>query len=164
MNTRNQKPIIKPNPDEPELGGRRLRFAELILRGNTETSAYRKAGYSARGGSVHSAASRLLRNVKVGKYLASRRRELSSTIQAETLITLRQVVLQLHCIGFANITDFVTFGPKGLRLKDMKTVPEHKLCAIKRLRNSKNGISLTLHDKVTALCKLLDLLGPNEVG
>lgn len=97
------------------LAGKQARFVEEYLVDLNATAAYRRAGYSARGGSAEASASKLLRHHKVAAAIAaaqaarSERTEISAdmvlqhwwqiaTANANDLIQLRRVCCR-HCYG-----------------------------------------------------------------
>ena len=65
-------------------------------------------------------------------------------------------------IAFADITDYVTFGPRGVQPKKSESVDGQLICKIKEGRD---GVSIELADKMKALDKLSNYLGvtPQDV-
>lgn len=63
------------DPSEYGISEQQAQFAEYIFQGKTRVAAYRLANYESTGHSAYSAASRLLRNVKVSRYLYALRNE-----------------------------------------------------------------------------------------
>jgi phage terminase small subunit len=57
---------------------RQKRFADLYIQTGNASESYQRAGYKAKGNVAEAAASRLLRNVKVIKYIAERNKQLES--------------------------------------------------------------------------------------
>lgn len=71
------------------------------------TRAAIRAGYSAK--TAHSAASRLLKNVKVQLYMA----ELKRPAQEKFKITRERVLQEMASLAFSNVMDFVTVCPQS---------------------------------------------------
>lgn len=80
--------------------GRRLKFAEGVLRGLNGTDAYKKAGYKAKRGSARRNASRLLTNADISKYIKQRRKEIAAQLQNETLVEAKDVIREAKRIAF----------------------------------------------------------------
>ncbi|HDU5809726.1 TPA: terminase small subunit [Klebsiella quasipneumoniae subsp. quasipneumoniae] len=70
------------------------KFAEHVVNGESRTEAYRKSGYAGEGAVAWAAASRLLRNVKVSRYVHHLRNERQKRYAAE----LDDVIGQLTAI------------------------------------------------------------------
>jgi phage terminase small subunit len=67
----------------PAMTARAKRFADLHLSGMPAGRAYTKAGYSATGNSAEAAASRLLRNVQVSRYIVLERKRMQGAGEIE---------------------------------------------------------------------------------
>jgi hypothetical protein len=80
--------LIDPNLPLPR-NPLHQRFADLVLRGMPAPEAYRKAGFkSAPGHSSESAASRMLKNVEVARYIQAVRAEVAARAADDTVGTV----------------------------------------------------------------------------
>jgi phage terminase small subunit len=75
------------------------RFKNNILNGMDAKNAYIKAGYKARGAAAESAASRLLRNVKVAAVIEKAQKD--AAYNAE--ITAKRILKEEACIAFQKV-------------------------------------------------------------
>lgn len=76
------------------ISDQQAKFAEHVVNGESRTEAYRKSGYAGEGAVAWAAASRLLRNVKVSRYVHHLRNERQKRYAAE----LDDVIGQLTAI------------------------------------------------------------------
>lgn len=97
------------------------------------------------------AGSRMLRNVKVQKYIADRMQER----QKRTEITQDRVLEELAAIAFARATDYAEVKDECVRIKDTDSLTDQQIKAIAGIKEGKFGIELKLNDKE----KALELLG-----
>lgn len=98
------EPEIKPaivkhhhaakTPDDFGISDQQAKFAEHVVNGESRTEAYRRSGYTGEGAVAWAAASRLLRNVKVSRYVHHLRNERQKRYAAE----LDDVIGQLTAI------------------------------------------------------------------
>ena len=127
-------------------------FADEYLIDFNATRAYKVAyPHVKNDDTAASAASRLLRNVKVAKYIEERINERSE----RTKITQDNVLKELATIAFAKVTDFVTIENSTVIVKDTKDIPKDLLPAIASIKEGKNGIEISFYNKD----KSLELLG-----
>lgn len=127
-------------------------FADEYLIDLNATRAYKVAYPHVKDDdTAASAASRLLRNVKVAKYIKERMEERSK----RTEITQDNVLKELATIAFAKVTDFVTIENGVVIVKDTKDIPKDLLPAIASIKEGKNGIEVSFYNKD----KSLELLG-----
>ncbi|HFT7677534.1 MULTISPECIES: terminase small subunit [Citrobacter] len=92
-------PVVKAShivrtPDDFGISDQQAKFAEYVVNGESRTEAYRRSGYTGEGAVAWAAASRLLRNVKVSRYVHHLRNERQSRYTAE----LDDVISQLKAI------------------------------------------------------------------
>ncbi|MBA8034173.1 terminase small subunit [Citrobacter freundii] len=87
--------------DDFGISDQQAKFAEHVVNGENRTEAYRKSGYTGEGAVAWAAASRLLRNVKVSRYIRHLRNERQSRYTAE----LDDVISQLKAIIDADPND-----------------------------------------------------------
>lgn len=157
-----------------ELTNKQKKFCDEYLIDLNATRAY-KAVYPdcKKEETINAAASRMLRNVKIKKYIDKRIRDR----EKRTEITQDKVLNELAKIAFSNGTDFASivqkpyikpiYDEKGKKIgeekafyKDVevmetKDIPEEKRKAIAAIKQTKYGISIESCDKV----KALELLG-----
>ena len=81
-------------PGDFGISDQQAKFAEHVVSGESRTEAYRKSGYAGEGAVAWAAASRLLRNVKVSRYVHHLRNERQKRYAAE----LDDVIGQLTAI------------------------------------------------------------------
>ncbi|MDK9362791.1 terminase small subunit [Lelliottia wanjuensis] len=80
-------------------------FARLVVDGKTRVEAYRQAGYSGEGNVAYAAASRLLRNVKVSRYIHALRNER----QKRYAVELDDLITQLTAIVNADPNEIAQY-------------------------------------------------------
>lgn len=83
------------DPDEYGLTEQQALFAQHVAEGKNLADSYRLAGYQGEGNSVHAAASRLLRNVKVSRAV----RWLRDRRQKRLMLTEAEIIHQLSAIA-----------------------------------------------------------------
>jgi len=70
---------------------------------------------------------------------------------------------ELAAVGFANLSDFVTWDQAGVYFKESANIPKELMPALKEVTEhlSLNGrtMKIKLHDKIKALGLLADILG-----
>lgn len=81
-------------PSDFGISDQQAKFAEHVVSGESRTEAYRRSGYAGEGAVAWAAASRLLRNVKVSRYVHHLRNERQRRYAAE----LDDVIGQLTAI------------------------------------------------------------------
>lgn len=127
-------------------------FADEYLIDLNATRAYLVAYPSVRKEKTAAqAGSRMLRNVKVQKYIADRMQER----QKRTEITQDRVLEELAAIAFARATDYAEVKDECVRIKDTDSLTDQQIKAIAGIKEGKFGIELKLNDKE----KALELLG-----
>lgn len=146
------------------LKGRRLKFAEDVLRGLNGTDAYKNAGYKAKRGSARRNASRLLTNADIAKYIEERRKELAAKIQEETLVEAKDVIREAKRIAFFDPRKLFDKSGNLLQIVDLDddTAAAIAGCDVERLFEGRgedqeqigNIVKLKLSNKNDALEKL----------
>nr|DAD73237.1 MAG TPA: Terminase small subunit [Siphoviridae sp. ctxBC2] len=127
-------------------------FADEYLIDLNATRAYRVAYPSVKKEeSAASAAARMLRNVKVAKYITERMEER----QRRTEITQDMVLQELAAIAFARVTDYVSVMGGMAQVKDTDQLSDSQIAAIAGIKETQNGIEVKLGSKE----KTLELLG-----
>jgi phage terminase small subunit len=129
------------------------RFVEEYLLDLHATKAAIRAGYSPRSAQVTS--SRLLDipaiQQAIDRAIAKRSKR--------TEITQDMVVQELAKLAFADMADYVTWGPDGVTVRDLDDLPEGASRAVAEVTNTKRGGRVKLHDKKGALDSLAKHLG-----
>lgn len=127
-------------------------FADEYLIDLNATRAYKVAYPHVKNDkTAAAAATRLLRNVKVQKYIEERMQDR----QKRTEITQDRVLQELAAIAFSRATDFVQIVNDRVILTDTSKLSDIQIRAIAGIKEGKNGIELKLNDKE----KALELLG-----
>ena len=127
-------------------------FADEYLIDLNATRAY-KVAYPAvkRDETAAQAGSRMLRNVKVERYIQER----MQARQERTEITQDRVLEELAAIAFARTTDYAEVKDGRVLLKNTEILTEQQIRAIAGIKDGKYGIEIKLNDKE----KALELLG-----
>lgn len=127
-------------------------FADEYLIDLNATRAYRVAYPSVKKDETAAqAGSRMLRNVKVAKYISDRMKER----QERTEVTQDRVVQELAASAFAKATDYVEIRGGRVVIKDTSQLEDNQIRAISGIKEGANGIEIKLNDKE----KALELLG-----
>jgi Phage terminase, small subunit len=147
------------------------RFCQEYQIDLNATQAYKRAGYSANSDVIAASEGfKLLRNPKIKQRID----ELQKQLAEKTGITAERVLNELAKIAFADTNDYVNVveipvvryeqrGRKKVKKKvlvktvdvvNTKNLPKEKRGVISEIKQTEAGISLKLHDKVSALEKL----------
>jgi phage terminase small subunit len=135
-----------------------VRFCEEYMKDLNATRAYSMAYPGAKSEKIAaSAASRLLRNVKVQGYLE----HLLDKRSRKTEIRAEKVLAEMARLAFSNILDFVEFDEYTFRahLKHSADLDPDAAAAIQSVTSGPNGTTIKLHSKVPALVKLMQHTG-----
>lgn len=120
-----------------KLSNKQQIFCEELVKGASQSEAYRLAGYSAKGNAAESGASRLLRNAKVSQYIENLRRQAAEASEIE-----REEMISVVC--------------EIIRAKPSEASAENPLCELKM---SKAGEYYAFPSKAWAIDKLCKLMG-----
>lgn len=131
-------------------------FIQEYLVDMNATQAYKRAGYAVKNDNVaHASAQRMLRNATVKKEIERqidlRKRKLK--------VTAEDVIDELIKVGFTNITDVVNVKEGFVIAKDTDTLTENQQRAISEIKQTDNGVSIKMHNKLGALKLLGQHLG-----
>ena len=127
-------------------------FADEYLIDLNATRAYKVAYPSVKKDETAAqAGSRMLRNVKVERYIQER----MQARQERTEITQDRVLEELAAIAFARTTDYAEVKDGRVLLKNTENLNEQQIRAIAGIKDGKYGIEIKLNDKE----KALELLG-----
>lgn len=133
------------------------KFAEEYVAMNfNATRAAIAAGYSEKTACAQ--ASKLLRNVNIMAYVQAMTTERS----ANTESTIDKQRWRMEAISNADIRDYIIFDGKTIRFKSFDEMTDEQRYAIKGIKNGKNGIEITLHDKSWSIEMLNKHLGIYE--
>lgn len=121
-------------------------FIEGIVRGLSQTEAYRRAGYKSKNAT--NGAIICQSRSKVAARLAYRRGELQAQMQAETGITERAVVEELAKCAFSNMQDFVETDKDGnIVFKDFGELSREQMAAVESVKITKQTTTNKRGDK-----------------
>lgn len=132
-----------------KLTAKQRRFCEEYLIDLNATQAAIRAGYSPK-------TARFIATENLTKpNIQSRIEKMMDERSRRTGITQDMVVHELGKIGFSIITDYLKIENNHVEFFDTDSIPQDKLSAIAEIKETNNGISFKLHDKL----KALELLG-----
>lgn len=133
---------------------RQKAFAEAYVRCGVGAQAAREAGYSPKRADQQ--ANKLLQHEKVMAYIKG----LQAKASDDAGVSIKQVIDEYALIAFADLSEFVEWGPRGVRLKESNTLDAARRRAIVEVRESATGgLSIKLADKKGALDSLGKHLG-----
>lgn len=128
------------------------RFCEEYLVDLNATQAAIRAGYSKK--TARAIAQENLTKPDIQAYIA----ELQQKVSERTNVTVDKVVKELARIGFADITNYLkvkgTRNKKVVEIFNTDKLTEDQRAAISEIKQTKEGITLKLHNKTEALTKL----------
>ncbi len=140
-----------------ELTPKQQLFVQEYLVDLNATQAAIRAGYSAKN--ADKIASQLLGKNRVAEAVA----QAMARRFRRTGISAERVLEELALVAFADLGDFVEFGPEGIVVKSTEQLDPRVRRALAEVseRRAKHGrtVAFKLHDKVTALTKLGQHLG-----
>lgn len=141
-------------------------FADLYIETGDKQKSYLKAYPKTKLSSAAAAASRLLKNVKLKRYIDIRQEQIDSEVLKRQIATKERILQEDTFLALANIGEI--FDENG-EIRELYDMPVGLLAAIKivkygrmRVGTDKNGNALyqrytkhiTLHDKGAALNRL----------
>lgn len=144
------KDFISSHAEEYGLSEAEEIFCYHFVKTRNATASALKAGYSS--SFSHNKAYLLLQKDKIQKFI----QDIQDQICKEVFVDTVDVINMYAKIAFADITDYVTFGPRGVQPKKSESVDGQMICKIKEGRD---GVSIELADKMKALDKLSNYLG-----
>jgi phage terminase small subunit len=112
-------------------------------------AAAKAAGYSAK--SARSQASKLLNNPLIRHEIEKRHRSRGNKAD----ITADRVLSELGRLGFSDLRDVASWTANGLQLKSSEEISDDAAASLRSIKESKDGVQVTQHDKKGAL----ELLG-----
>lgn len=132
-----------------------IMFCDHYMVTMNAADSYRKSGYKAKGNSAEASAVRLLRNVKVKKYIEWKIQQRKKSLKMDE----KYVLDFLQSILKRRITDYYDIVGGSLRLKDLKSLPDEKVCLIEEIAETVNGLRIKLVSVDSGLQKLGAHLG-----
>jgi phage terminase small subunit len=133
---------------------RQRRFLEAYIIEPNATQAAITAGYSPK--TSYQQGARLLKHVEIKNAIAAARE--SQRVRSD--VEAGDVIRELARISFAKLSDVVTWTAGGsVTLKPSAELPDDIAAAVKSIRVTDKGITITMHDKKGALDSLMRLLG-----
>lgn len=140
-----------PTPGS-DLTAKQKAFAEQYIIDNNATAAYERAGYKTKNlNSAGAAASRLLGNVRVLRYVQYLQEQRSQRLQ----LSADDVLEEIARIAKSNIADVVDITPLGIVVKNGQQLSRHVTAAISEITctETERGVTtrVKLHDKISAL-------------
>ena len=144
-----------------KLTPKQQRFVDEYLIDLNATQAATRAGYSPR--TANEQAARLLVNVSIQEAIQKARK----AQEKRTQISADKILEEYAKIAFSNIQDFAEFNDGTVRLISSEEIDREKLAAIESVSETKDGVRLKLHSKLSALDKLAQHLGidkPNSIA
>lgn len=144
------------------LNPKQKRFCQEYLIDSNATQAAIRAGYSAK--TAPEMGWENLRKPQIEEYL----RQLQDERAKRNEITADRVQREIAAIGFANLTDVISFNDRGMEIKDSSSLSQNTLAALSSVTftdhpTAGRRVSVKLHDKLTALNMLANQLGMNKV-
>ena len=138
------------------------RFLDEYLIDLDAMAAWIRAGSTATPRSAKVSACRVLAKPHVQTALAKRRAELAQRNE----VSQDRVVQEYRRVGFARITDYLSFGAEGVTLNESSKLSPEQVAAIESVSQTftKQGqkvIHFKLHSKLGALDSLCKVLGFN---
>lgn len=94
-----------------------------------QSEAYKLAGSKCTGKTLTEEASKTTRKPQVLAYLSRARERVKKVVKK----TEAEIIAQFEKLGFSELTDFVTWSEKGLKLKSSSQIPKDKIPALKSI-------------------------------
>lgn len=135
------------------LTDKQKKFIDEYLIDLNATQAAIRAGYSQKN--AFKIGSELLQKTTVQKYM----QKCMKDREKRTEITQDKVLNELAAIGFANIVDYLEVKDDTVKVFNTADIPKEKLRAVAEIKQTKDGISIKIHDKVKALEDIAKHLG-----
>ena len=138
------------------------RFIDEYMVDLNATQAYLRSHPGVEENSAATLGGRLLRKVEIQEKISARKAARSKRLE----ITADRVVRELGKVGFSNIADFIEWdvlnemNHEGLPIRVnrvwlKKGIKKSKSAVVDSISETKHGIKIKLHDKVSALESLL---------
>lgn len=141
----NTKKILSTGAEQFGLSEQEEIFCYHYMKTFNQTTSAIKAGYSP--SYAHNKAYRLLKQDNIREFINYVKQQRNQELFLEPI----QVIQEYMKIAFADMTDFVKFGPSGVSAKHSNTVDGQ---LITKIKEGRDGVSIELADKMKALEKL----------
>lgn len=129
------------------------KFARAYVRLGVAEQAALEAGYAP--DTARKQASRILEMPQVKAEVE----RLQALATERAVVSAAEVLQELALVGFADLSEFVEWGPDGVRIKDSEAIDPVRRRAIVEVSESKFGVKIKLADKIAALDRLGKHLG-----
>jgi len=147
--------INKNNPDavdqrqESGLTEAQQRFCDAYLADpeRNGTRVYQQLHPRTKEASARANASRMLANANVAAYIERKEAVLHEKMMARYEANEDKIIHELSAIAFAQLTDFMDWGPDGIRLKDSQTLNQMQQAGIVEIKQNRDSISVKLQKK-----------------
>ena len=96
-------------------------------------------------------------NWVIQPHIAEEIRKRTEELRLRSIVKCSDVIEELACIAFSDITDYCSFNSQGIQLKDSESMPNTG--AIAEVTQTQHGVKLKLHSKMTALETVAKYLG-----
>ena len=148
-------PASRPRRTRRAFTERQLAFIREYLVDLKPAEAARRAGYSAEN--ANGIAYALRRQPKIAERIEAAQARRSE----KKRITADRVLEELGRMAFSNMSDYVEWGPNGIKLRDNMLLDEEQSAAVADVEPKGNGkvARLKLYDKLAALNALARHLG-----
>ncbi len=145
------------------LTAKQEKFAQAIISGMNQSDAYRHAyeTESMSAPTLWNEAYLLAGHPEVSLRLA----ELREGIQSQFVGDQTDILRELQRIGFADLSNLVSWSSSGIQLKDSATLPPELTSLVSEVGETRNkdgavtGTRIKLHSKLDALDKMAKILG-----
>jgi len=161
---------------------KREKFVQELIKGRSQREAY-KAAYnpkSATDATIDSNACRLFKDSKVSARYEQLRTKATKRAEEKAIITREEIIKGIADIANGDISDYLDFRTEKqvvahdrdtgetiidyapvVELKDSTTINTKN---VKEISVGRNGVKLKTYDRDTALYKLADLMGLDELA
>lgn len=169
FNSKSPEDVPKPPQDGPKkenydellakLSEKHARFVEEYLIDLNATKAAIRTGYTQK--TALKASYRLLEHLGIKAAIVAGKEEISKRLR----INQDEVIKELCRVGFARITDYVTFDSDQVSIKPSAELTDDQVAAISEVSDVSIGpfnrtIKFKLHNKVSALVAVLERVKP----
>jgi phage terminase small subunit len=156
-------PLVEDTGAAPLSNGGWERFAQGLADGLKVVDAYVRAGY---GGASRNAARANASALAKDPRITARVEYLRAEIAATHLQRRARVVEELERVAYADPRQVLDWGPQGVTLKASEGLTDEAASAVQSVKETKDGVQITLHPKVPALAKLAEIYrlaeGPSQ--
>jgi hypothetical protein len=145
----------------PKLRPRLRKFAELLIEGETQAKAYKKAGYKAKNDDFAATeANRLLNTTDIKKYIEIRQNQIAKTLEKQTEASIVRTVRELVCLGHVDPKQMYDENGNLKAVKDMDEATRRAIASIEEtVTRSGTSTKIKLWNKNDALKTIAGHLG-----